>query len=67
MYGFVGKVVIQVSLYASWISDSGNLVVLLYSSDSYSYLYQKDHRNTNIYILMATRSETDRIFGHLCP
>ena len=43
------------SLYVLWISDSGNLVVLLGSLDSYSYLYQKDHikqiyRYINIYI-----------------
>ena len=38
------------SLYASWVADSSDLVVLLGSYDSYSYLNQKDHRKTYIYI-----------------
>ena len=43
------------SLYASWIPDSDNLVVLLYSSDSYSYIDQKDHKKTNIHIYKKVR------------
>ena len=47
------------SLYASWIYDFGVLVILLGSLDSYSYLYQKDHINTNIYVYKKVRKGLD--------
>ena len=37
------------SLYASWVADYGDLVFLIGSYDSYSYLYQKDHIKIDIY------------------
>ena len=37
------------SLYASWVADYADLVILLDSYDSYSYLNQKDHRKTYIF------------------
>ena len=46
----IGRHTRDYSLCASWVADSGNLVVPLGSYDSYSLLYQKDHRTANIYI-----------------
>ena len=51
MYECVEKVVIQgVIPCMPRGSDYGKNFFLLYSSDSYSYLYQKDYINTYIYI-----------------
>ena len=49
------------SLYASWVADYGDLVVLLGSYDSYSYLNQKDHRKKKyIYIYKKVRKRVRR-------
>ena len=46
----IGRHTMDFSLYASWVADYGDLVILLNSYDSYSYLFQKDHRTASIYI-----------------
>ena len=51
----IGRHTRDCSLYASWVADYGDLVVLLGSYDSYSYLYQKYHRKIDIYIYIYLR------------
>ena len=44
------------SLYTSWVADSGDVVVLLGSYDSYSYLNPKRSQNSKyIYIYIYIR------------
>ena len=50
------------SLYALWVTDSGNLVVLLRSYDSYSWLYQKDHRKIDIYIYIRKSAKGETLY-----
>ena len=51
----IGRHTRDYSLYASWVADSGNLVILLSSYDSYSWLYQKGHKKTEIYIRKSAK------------
>ena len=46
----IGRHTRDYSLYASWVADYGDLIVLLGSYDYYSYLNQKDHRKIYTYI-----------------
>ena len=48
------------SLYASWVANYGNLVVLLGSYNFYSYLYQKDHKIVDVYIYKKVRKGLDK-------
>ena len=51
----IGRHTRDYSLYASWVADYGDLVILLGSYDSYSYLNKKDHRKIDIYIYIYIR------------
>ena len=56
----IGRHTRDYSLYASWVTDYGDLVVLLGSYDSYSYLYQKDHRKIEIYVYIRNSEKVRR-------
>ena len=57
----IGRHTKDYSLYASWVADYGDLVILLGPYCSYSYLYQKDHRKIDIYIYKKVRKGLDEI------
>ena len=46
-------------LVCPWVADYGDLVVLLGSYDSYSNLYQKDHKTVDLYIYKKVRKGLD--------